>query len=76
MSVCTCKACAFKHLETNQGVLQIQSSQIQTEERFGYMWIHHAVNSSHLQTNVVVSQQHGIVDDTQLVAVILSHQFA
>lgn len=56
-------------------MLQIQSSQIGTEEQFGYMWIRHAINSSHVQTNVVVSQQHGIVDDTQLVAVILSHHF-
>ena len=56
-------------------VLQIQSSQIQTEEQFSYVWIHHAINSSHVQTNVVASQQHGIVDDTQVVAVILSHQF-
>lgn len=57
-------------------MLQIQSSKIQIEEQFGYVWIYHTINSSHMQTNTAAvpwaSRQHGFVDDTQLVAMISS----
>lgn len=57
-------------------MLQIQSSHIQIEEQFGYVWIYHTINSSHMQTNTAAvpqaSRQHGFVDDTQLVAMISS----
>lgn len=69
--------CQISAWRQNMEELHFQSSEIQTEEQFGCVWIYHTISSSHMQTNTAAvpwaSQQHGFVDGTQLIAMISSH---